>query len=45
MDIAQKLLWFLVVLSVLVVAGSSYFFAHGNEQLAQLLSRPAAART
>jgi protein tyrosine kinase modulator len=31
-----------VVLSVLVVAGSSYFFAHGNEQLAQLLSRPAA---
>jgi hypothetical protein len=33
------------VLSVLVVAGSSYFFAHGNEQLAQLLSRPAAART
>ncbi len=34
-----------VVLSVLVVAGSSYFFAHGNEQLAQLLSRPAAART
>jgi protein tyrosine kinase modulator len=34
-----------VVLSVLVVAGSSYFFAHGNEQLAQMLSRPAAART
>lgn len=34
-----------VVLSVLVVAGSAYFFAHGNEQLAQLLSRPSAART
>jgi polysaccharide chain length determinant protein (PEP-CTERM system associated) len=34
-----------VVLSVLVVAGSAYFFAHGNEQLAQLLSRPSASRT
>ena len=28
-----------VVLSVLVVAGSAYFFAHGNEPLAQRLSR------
>jgi hypothetical protein len=34
-----------VVLSVLVVGGSAYFFAHGNEQLAQLLSRPSASRT
>jgi polysaccharide chain length determinant protein (PEP-CTERM system associated) len=28
-----------VVVSVVLVAGASYFFAHGNEQLAQLLSR------
>jgi polysaccharide chain length determinant protein (PEP-CTERM system associated) len=28
-----------LVVSVILVAGSAYFFAHGNEQLAQLLSR------
>lgn len=28
-----------VVIGVLIVASSAYFFAHGNEQLAQLLSR------
>lgn len=28
-----------VLVALIVVGGSSYFFAHGNEQLAQLLSR------
>jgi hypothetical protein len=28
-----------VLVALVVVGGSSYFFAHGNEQLAQLLSR------
>jgi hypothetical protein len=28
-----------VVVGILVVASSAYFFAHGNEYLAQLLSR------
>ncbi len=28
-----------VLVAVVVIGGSSYFFAHGNEQLAQLLSR------
>ena len=28
-----------VLIALLVVGGSSYFIAHGNEQLAQLLSR------
>ena len=28
-----------VLIALLVVGGSSYFVAHGNEQLAQLLSR------
>ena len=34
-----------VVLSVLVVAGSAFFLAHGNEQLAQMLSKPSTPRT
>jgi polysaccharide chain length determinant protein (PEP-CTERM system associated) len=33
-----------VVLGVLLMAGTAYFFAHGNEQLAQLLSRGSAPR-
>jgi hypothetical protein len=28
-----------VLVAVVVIGGSSYLFAHGNEQLAQLLSR------
>jgi len=28
-----------------VVAGSAFFLAHGNEQLAQMLSKPSTPRT
>jgi uncharacterized protein involved in exopolysaccharide biosynthesis len=34
-----------VVLSIFVLCGSAYFFAHGNEQLAQMLSRPSTPKT